>query len=46
MLSSAWTEPGSGAVRTIYSGFQTAQILLGYETGDELMQALAEGSRV
>jgi prolycopene isomerase len=46
MLSSAWTEPGSGAVRTIYSGFQTAQILLGYETGDELMQALAEGARV
>ena len=44
MLSSAWTEPGAGAVRTMYSGFQTAQIVLGYETGDELMQALGQGA--
>jgi prolycopene isomerase len=40
MLSGHWTEPGSGALRAIASGMQTAQILLGYQSGDELMGAL------
>ena len=29
----------------MYSGFQTAQIVLGYETGDQLMQALGARRR-
>jgi prolycopene isomerase len=40
MLSGHWTEPGSGALRAIASGVQTAQMLLGYEGGGELMEAL------
>lgn len=40
MLSGHWTEPGSGALRAIASGVQTAQILLGYESGGDLMTAL------
>ncbi len=40
MLSGHWTEPGSGALRAIASGVQTAQMLLGYDSGGELMDAL------
>jgi prolycopene isomerase len=42
-LSGHWTEPGSGAAFTTYSGFQTALLLTGYETGDDLLAALAAG---
>jgi prolycopene isomerase len=40
LLAGHWTEPGSGAVRTIYSGFQTVQQLTGHETGPDLLAAL------
>jgi len=40
LLSGAWTEPGAGAVRTLYSGLQTAQLILGYESGPALLGAL------
>lgn len=43
LLSGHWTEPGTGSVRTLYSGAQTAQIALGMETFPEFLEALAGG---
>jgi prolycopene isomerase len=40
-LAGHWTEPGTGSLRSIYSGLLAAQMLLGYESPDELLGALA-----
>jgi prolycopene isomerase len=39
-LSGHWTLPGTGSVRVMYSGLQTAQIILGFATTDELLGAM------
>lgn len=39
-LAGAWTQPGSGTINTMQSGFQTAQIILGYTDKDEFLRAL------
>ena len=36
----AWTQPGSGTIATMQSGFQTAQAILGYEDRDRFLTAL------
>jgi len=40
-LAGHWTEPGTGSLRAIFSGFQCAQIMLGYEGEGDFMAALA-----
>jgi phytoene dehydrogenase-like protein len=42
-LSGHWTEPGTAAIRAMTSGLQTAQMMLGYEKGSDLMKAMAAG---
>jgi prolycopene isomerase len=39
-LAGAWSQPGSGTINTMQSGFQTAQMILGYTDTDEFLQAL------
>lgn len=40
LFSGHWTEPGTGALRAIYSGMQTAQLVQGYEMLPQLFGAL------
>lgn len=42
VLAGHWTEPGSGSFRSIYSGFQAAQLLLGYRDPGQLIGALGQ----
>jgi prolycopene isomerase len=44
LLAGHWTEPGTGSVRTLYSGAQAAQIAAGLETFPEFLDALAGGT--
>jgi prolycopene isomerase len=39
-LASAWTQPGSGTIAAMQSGFQTAQIVLGYRDKLEFLRAV------
>jgi prolycopene isomerase len=39
-VAGAWTQPGSGTIATMQSGFQTAQAILGYADRDEFLAAL------
>jgi phytoene desaturase len=41
-LSSAWTNPGSGTLHAMRSGLQTAGIILGYASGEELVSSLGQ----
>jgi prolycopene isomerase len=45
LLSGHWTDPGSGAVRCIYSGVLTAQMMLGYENPPALLAGLSGGAQ-
>ena len=38
-LSGHWTQPGSGSLRAIFSGTQTAQEVLGYANLDDFLDA-------
>jgi prolycopene isomerase len=40
-LAGHWTEPGTGCLRSIYSGLLAAQMLLGYESPDDVLGSLA-----
>lgn len=44
LLSGHWTDPGCGAVRCIYSGLQTAQLMLGYDDPGAVMAGIAGGA--
>ena len=44
-LSGHWTGPGSGSFRAIFSGIETAQIVLGQAHAGAFMQALRTDSR-
>lgn len=41
LLCGHWTEPGTGALRAMYSGLQTAQLVGGYETLPDVLHALS-----
>jgi len=41
VLSGHWTQPGSGAFRSMYSGVIAATILLGYDHSSDFLDALA-----
>ena len=43
-VAGAWTQPGSGTIATIQSGFQTAQQILGYADRGEFLSALGYDS--
>jgi prolycopene isomerase len=39
-LASAWAQPGSGTVNALYSGFQAARSIMGFEDGDAFLRSL------
>ncbi len=45
-LAGAWSQPGSGTINTMQSGFQTAQIILGYADRDEFLRELGYDATV
>jgi phytoene dehydrogenase-like protein len=40
LFAGAWTEPGTGSFRAVYSGFLAALLLAGYEHPDQMLGAL------
>jgi prolycopene isomerase len=39
-LAGAWAQPGSGTINAMQSGFQTAQIILGFRDKDDFLRSL------
>jgi phytoene dehydrogenase-like protein len=39
-IAGAWSQPGSGTIAAMQSGFQTAQMILGYADKDEFLTAV------
>jgi phytoene desaturase len=46
VLAGHWTEPGSGSLRTIYSGIGAAQVVAGIPALPDFLGTLAAGARV